>query len=209
MREPALIFDFGNVVAHFDYGRACARLGRPRGVSGATLLDRARAAGFTPLVQQYERGLIAAERFSAEFSARIGLDIPHAEFAAAWSDIFELNQSVARLLELLKRQGYTLVLGSNTNELHATQFRRQFAETLAHLDRLVLSFEVGHIKPAAEFYEACVQAAGAPAGSCVFIDDAIANVEGARAAGLQAVHYRDPDSLRAELRRLGVEWAER
>ena len=27
-RTPALIFDFGNVVAHFDYRKACATLGR-------------------------------------------------------------------------------------------------------------------------------------------------------------------------------------
>jgi FMN phosphatase YigB (HAD superfamily) len=41
--------------------------------------------------------------------------------------------------------------------------------------------------------------------SCVFIDDAPANVEGAPAAGLKAVHYRDTPTLIAELRRLGVE----
>ena len=45
----------------------------------------------------------------------------------------------------------------------------------------------------------------AAAGSCVFIDDADANVEGAKAAGLMAIHYRDTPSLIADLRAIGVE----
>jgi len=50
-----------------------------------------------------------------------------------------------------------------------------------------------------------VDRVGAPPGSCIFTDDALANVEGARASGLQAVHYRDTPSLIDQLRRLGVE----
>src|SRR5205823_3917086 len=129
----------------------------------------------------------------------------HDEFAAAWSDIFWLNEPVARLVASLKGRGYTLVLGSNTNDLHATHFRRLFAETLAHFDRVVLSYEVGHIKPSSAFYLACAEAAGAPPEDCVFIDDLPENVEGARAAGLTGVLYRDHDTLLADLRQLGME----
>ena len=54
---------------------------------------------------------------------------------------------MARLVADLKRQGYTLLLGSNTNILHARFFRRHFAETLDHFDHLVFSYEVGELKP--------------------------------------------------------------
>ncbi|HWE38008.1 MAG TPA: HAD family phosphatase [Isosphaeraceae bacterium] len=199
MKLPALIFDFGNVVAHFDYRKAAERLGRGRGLSGDALLERVRPLGFGQLVREYECGRLAAEAFSAEVCKVARLEVGHDEFAAAWADIFTLNEPVAALVGDLKRAGYTLVLGSNTNDLHAAQFRRQFAATLAHFDRLVLSYEVGHVKPSREFYRACVSAAGAPAAACVFIDDLPENVDGARAAGLAGLLYRDPTTLAADL----------
>ncbi len=208
MRRPALIFDFGNVVAFFDYRKACAHFGQRLGLSGEAFLERVRGLGFSSLVQEYESGRLTAEAFSKAVGALVGLDLTHEEFAAAWSDIFWINEPVARLVERLKGLGYTLVLGSNTNDLHAAQFRRQFAETMACFDRLVLSYEVGHIKPSAAFYLACAEAAGSPARDCLFIDDLPENVEGARAAGLSALLYRDAPTLRTDLRNLGIELTE-
>jgi putative hydrolase of the HAD superfamily len=204
-RTPALIFDFGNVVAHFDYRKACATLGRPRGLSGEAIFERAVRMAFSPLVKDYERGRISAEAFSLGFASGIGLEIAPDEFALAWADIFTLNEPIAEVIAALKGQRYTLVLGSNTNDLHAAQFRRQFAATLAHFDRLILSYEIGHIKPSAEFYLACADAAGAAPAECLFIDDLPENVEGARAVGMPGIVFRDVPSLLDALRARGVE----
>ncbi len=205
MKRPALIFDFGNVVAHFDYRKAAGRLGIKLGISGEELLERLRPLGFSDLLKSYESGKISAEQFSEGVGRLIGLEVTHDEFSVAWADIFTANPSVAELIAGLKGAGYTLVLGSNTNDLHAAQFRRQFAETLGHFDRLVLSYEVGHIKPSAAFYLACAEAAGAEPGDCVFIDDLAENVDGARAAGLVGLLYTTTETLRADLAALGVE----
>jgi HAD superfamily hydrolase (TIGR01509 family) len=202
--RPALVFDFGNVLAHFDYGRVGERLGRRLGTSGPALLERVRAAGLDGLMKEYESGKMTAEDFGRAVAGLAGMELTHAEFVAAWSDIFWLNESVAELVAALKRRGYRLVLGSNTNDLHAAHFRRQFADALGHFDRLVLSYEVGHVKPAREFYLACAEAAGRSPADCVFIDDLAENVAGARAAGLAAIHYRDTPSLVAELRSMGI-----
>ena len=134
-----------------------------------------------------------------------GLDLPFLEFVEAWQDIFWLNLPVARLIEVLKSRGYTLLLGSNTNVLHATHYRRQFARTIDLFDHLIFSYEVGCLKPDARFYLAAAAAAGLPAASCIFIDDLLENVEGARKAGLKGLLYADSPSLIAGLRRLGVE----
>jgi putative hydrolase of the HAD superfamily len=207
MRRPALIFDFGNVVAYFDYTRACDVYGSRLGVSGSKLLDRLRRRGFPALLRGFETGRISSEEFSARFRSLAELEITHDEFAAAWTEIFWLNEPVAELLSALKARGYPLVLGSNTNALHASRFVDQFAGTLGHFDRLVLSHEIGHLKPSAEFYHECARAAGAPACDCLFIDDLAENVAGARAAGLNAIKYRDVWTLIADLTRLGVEVA--
>lgn len=203
-KTPALIFDFGNVVAFFDYTRIGAILGRSIGLSGEQFLSKIRGQGFTPLLQRYESGKLAAEEFGRAVCSLAGLEMSHEEFSAAFSDIFWLNEPVAHLVADLKSRGYTLVLGSNTNDLHAAQFRRQFAKALAPFDRLILSHEVGHIKPSSAFYLACAEAAGTDPGECVFIDDLPENVQGARDAGLRGIHFRDMPSLLDGLRAEGV-----
>ncbi len=134
-----------------------------------------------------------------------GVRLTYDDFVRAWEDIFWPNESVAGLIRFLKTRGYPLFLGSNTNVLHATHYRRQFAETLDMFDGFILSYEVGHMKPAREFFEACARAAGRPASSCIFIDDIAENVEGARGAGLAAIHYVDVPALIKELEQAGVE----
>ncbi len=205
MRRPALIFDFGNVVAHFDYRLAADKLGARLGLSGEALLDRLRPLGFSDLVKRYESGGMSNEAFSSAVSALVSLEVTHDEFSAAWSDIFTANESIVPLLAALKAAGYRLVLGSNTNDLHAARFRRQFAQTLGYFDKLVLSYEIGHIKPSEAFYLACAEAAGAEPADCVFIDDLPENIEGARAAGLVGMLYRDTGELIRDLAANGVE----
>jgi glucose-1-phosphatase len=207
MREPALIFDFGNVVAFFDYLKACERLGPKLGLTAEAFRRRIVERGFAPLLGRFESGKIGPEEFAAEVMVLSGLSLPYHEFVDAWQDIFWLNEPVARLIERLKSAGYTLLLGSNTNILHSAHYRRQFASTLDLFDQLVLSHEVGHMKPSSEFYHACVRAAGLPAASCIFVDDLAENVDGARKAGLIGVHYIDTPALITDLTELGVKLA--
>jgi glucose-1-phosphatase len=204
-RRPALIFDFGNVIAFFDYTRGIEALARRIGLTTPQFLTRVAGSGLADLVKRYETGAISTDEFSRSARALIGVDMDHHEFASLWDDIFWLNEPVAALVRGLSERGYRLLVGSNTNELHARQFRRQFADTLACFHSLILSFEVGHCKPSAGFYHACARSARAEPGDCVFIDDSPANVAGAEAAGLVAVHFRDVPTLISDLRRLGVD----
>lgn len=205
MREPALIFDFGNVVGFFDYLRACERFARPLGMTGLDLRDLLVQRGFARLLAEFESGKIAAYAFAARLMDLAGVRLSYEEFVRAWEDIFWPNESVCRLIGYLKSTGYAIYLGSNTNLLHATHYRRQFAETLDLFDGFILSYEVGHLKPAREFFDACVEATGGPAASCVFIDDVEENVDGARRAGLTAIQYLDTPTLIADLARARVE----
>ena len=205
MRIPVLMFDFGNVVGFFDYSAMFRRFGARLGMPAAELESMMFARGAAELGKQFERGKLTSREFARQVMSLAGLEMSYQEFEADFPDIFTLNEPVARLVADLKRQGYTLLLGSNTNVLHAEFYRRRFRETVDRFDHLVFSYEVGELKPDVSFFAACLNAVGVPAGSCVFIDDALANVEGARAAGLQAIHYRDTPGLIAELRAMGVE----
>jgi putative hydrolase of the HAD superfamily len=199
------MFDFGNVVGFFDYSHMFERFGRRLGVPGSQFEALMYERGAAKLSREFERGQLTAEQFAEQVMKLAGITMPFAEFEAEWPDIFTLNEPVARLVAALKRQGYTLLLGSNTNVLHARFYRRRYEEALAPFDHLVFSYEIGELKPDLAFFSACLNKAGASASDCVFIDDAPANVDGARRAGLQAVLYVDAPSLIKDLRDLGVE----
>ncbi|WP_337173324.1 HAD family phosphatase [Paludisphaera sp.] len=205
MPPSVVMFDFGNVLGFFDYDVIFGKLGARLGMTADAFRELVEAKGMKSILAEFEAGAIEPEEFSTRVQAAVGLDVPFADFVADWEDIFELNEPVAAVAADLKARGYTLVLGSNTNALHAAFYRHKFREALAAFDHVVLSYVVKAMKPGREFFRACVEAVGVPAGGCVFIDDVEENVQGARDAGLLGIVYRDPAGLVAELRRLGVE----
>ncbi len=196
----AIVFDFGNVVGYFDHYRTLNKL-----AAHTDLTPQAMYAAVidTDLEDAFESGRIGAAEFLRRFRSLCRLRCDDAFLQAACADIFQPNEEVCALLPRLKPR-HRLLLGSNTNELHAVQFRRQFADVLRHFDHLVLSYEVGVRKPHAGFFEHCRRLADCPPQECLFIDDLPANVAGARACGWQGIVYTGIDDLRAGLARLGI-----
>jgi putative hydrolase of the HAD superfamily len=207
--RPAVIFDFGNVVAHFDFTRSCSHFGREVNLSGADFFARAKELGFDSWMKVYETGNMSSSEFHGHVCELMGISMEFDEFAKTWGDIFTGNEGVHHVITDLKDQGYSLLLGSNTNEMHFNHYRRQFDHVLSKLDKLVLSYEVGHIKPSADFFHACAAIAERPANECVFIDDLEENIAAARDAGLIGVHYRETPQLIEDLRALGIQVASR
>jgi len=68
-------------------------------------------------------------------------------------------------------------------------------------DEMVISAEVGLVKPDLRIYQLALDRLGILADQAIFIDDFIENVEGAQRAGMQAVVFKNLDQIRTELRR--------
>jgi FMN phosphatase YigB (HAD superfamily) len=60
------------------------------------------------------------------------------------------------------------------------------------------------MKPNAEIYLAAAKNVNTPPEHCLFIDDLQINVEGARAAGMQATRFENIDALARELKKMGL-----
>ena len=73
-------------------------------------------------------------------------------------------------------------------------------------DEVVVSADVGMAKPEPKIYAIAAQRLGLPAADCVFVDDLEPNVDAARAAGMQAIHFRIErgDDLQQQFADLGV-----
>ncbi len=196
----AVVFYFGNVVGFFDHYRALNKLAAHTDLTPAAMYE---AVYNGDLEDAFESGRLSAPEFLARFRALCRLSCDDNVLSAACADVFWPNPDVCALLPAL-RPRYRLLLGSNTNEIHARQFRRQFADVFRHFEHLVLSHEIGVRKPRPEFFEHCQRLAGCAAAECVFIDDLPANVAGARACGWQGIVYTSAAELRTRLGELGV-----
>ncbi|MEP5152243.1 HAD family phosphatase [Planktotalea sp.] len=68
----------------------------------------------------------------------------------------------------------------------------------------VVSGEVGVLKPSVEIYHLLCDRAEVRAENCVFIDDGLHNCLGAKAAGMDAIHFTSPSSLKTQLKERGL-----
>ena len=185
---PCLVLDLGNVLAFFDHRRACrqiAALGRP-GATEDAVFD---LLFHQPLERQYDTGEIATTEFLATLRSAFGITASDDAIAEAWSDIFQPNDDLIAQLPALKAVVRTLVLASNTNELHFNRIRRLMPGAIALFDATVLSFEVGLRKPSVQFFERVIAATGNSAVQCVYVDDRPDFVAAAEALGMRGCVY--------------------
>jgi putative hydrolase of the HAD superfamily len=101
------------------------------------------------------------------------------------------------LAEELRSLGIAVALLSNS---WGNDYPRDRIDPL--FDPVVISGEVGLRKPWAPIFELTLSRLGLPPHRVLFVDDAMANVEGARVVGLPALLHTDPATTRAELARL-------
>jgi putative hydrolase of the HAD superfamily len=202
MSITTVVFDFGNVVAFFSHRKAAEQLAA-YGDASAEAIHAYLFGG--RLEDDYEAGRLSTASLIGMVRATFHLSCTDDEFRTAFADIFAPNPDVCGLVPALKEGRHRLVLLSNTNELHAGLFLRQFADTLGHFDALVLSHEVGLRKPDPRVFAECQRRAGAGSpAECLFLDDLPTNVEAARACGWHGLVYRPGDDLRRRLAEFGV-----
>jgi len=141
-------------------------------------------------------------------AARQRLYPEHAELIARWREGWPemLRGEIAGTVEILEelatrgRRLYAL-----TNFSHETwPVARQRFGFLERFEQVVVSGEVGLVKPDPRIYRLAIERCRLEPARTVFVDDMPANAEAARAEGLQAVHFTTPERLREDLLKLGA-----
>jgi glucose-1-phosphatase len=193
----AIIFDLGRVIVPFDFRRAYAQVESLTGIPAAEIPGRIRGTG---LVDLLESGKIAPRDFVQQISAVLNLSCTYNEFCEIWSSIFTRETLISE--DLLRRiaSRYPLVVLSNTNAIHFEMIRANYP-LLRHFHTLILSHEVGAMKPSPLIYEKAVEAAGCRPEECFFTDDIQEYVDGAKRYGIDAVRFESQNQIESELRK--------
>jgi putative hydrolase of the HAD superfamily len=136
---------------------------------------------------------------AAALAEQLERDVAMHGFAERYFAGLSPNAPMIELMRALRREGYRMALLTNNVREWESHWR-----AMAPIDEIfelvVDSAFVGMRKPDREIYELTVRRLGVPAEECLFIDDIEANCDGARAAGMHAVVYRDPDQATSDIR---------
>jgi HAD superfamily hydrolase (TIGR01509 family) len=198
----AILFDLGRVLVHFDFGRGYRALEKLGSCPATEIPKRLAPSG---LVERFESGEVEPREFFEQFRRTLDLELEYDHFCAIWSSIFTHALLPESMLEGLARH-YRLVLLSNTNAIHFDMIRASYGNLLRHFDDLVLSYEVGAMKPRLEIYEAAIARAQCLPGECFYTDDIPAYIEAAGALGIDAVQFESREQLEREMRARGIVW---
>ena len=113
-----------------------------------------------------------------------------------------ITGSVAILAELRDRGTPLYGLTNFSAETYPPTFER--FEFLRWFRGVLVSGEVGVIKPDPRIFELLIERFAIDPKRVVYIDDVAVNVDAARPFGIHAIHFTTPSTLRAELTKLGL-----
>lgn len=197
----AIIFDFGNVLLEWD----------PRYVYQRFFPDDPEGMErFLREVNFMEWNLLQDKgRPFTEGVAILSREFPHyAHLIQAYHDHWtdSLGESLAGTVEILKelkQAGYPLYGLSNWSAETFPHARRKH-DFFDLLDDMVISGEVGHVKPHPEIFQILLDRIGKPPKECLFIDDAPANIQQAQKMGFATIHFQSSEQLRDALHELEI-----
>ena len=201
MGIEAILFDLGHVIVDFEMndcvGTMTSRCALGREEFEKVLWD-------TGWIRRYERGELSTRDFHAFLCREAGLRMDYEEFHHCWSDVFAPELIVPERLLARLRDGYPLVLISNTNEAHAEHIRRNY-RVFDFFEHRIFSYEVGSLKPDHKIFECAIRAAGRRPESLLFIDDRAENIAAGRELGMRTHLFESLTGLERALQKAGVE----
>ncbi len=197
----AIVFDFGGVLVrtedHTSRQQWEARLGLAENELGRLVFEceaaRRATVGAAPASAVWE-SVAAALKLSNEHIEALRRDF--------WAGD-RLDQNLVALLAALRPAYQTAILSNAWPD--GRELIGQTYGLAQVVDSLFISAEEALAKPDARLYQRVAERLSERPEAIVLVDDFLVNIEGARAAGWQAIHFRAGLDVRAELSRLGVE----
>lgn len=195
-----VVFDIGKVLIHYDPHLAYLDI-LPDDAERQWFLDNVCTHDWN-LAQDRGRTWPAAEALLLE--THPDRDEHIRAFRQNWHKMvpYAYEDSVAILRALIaKGHDVTMLTNFASDTLREAQVRYPF---LTESRGLTVSGDVSLLKPERAIYDLHVKSFDLEPAATLFIDDSLPNVEGARDAGWQSVHFTGADKLRADLTALNV-----
>jgi putative hydrolase of the HAD superfamily len=120
-------------------------------------------------------------------------------WTSTWAPEPEMQDLVARLGSKCR-----LAILSNSDPLNSRGYTQK--GWYGPFDPLILSHEIGILKPDRRIYDILLQRLGLPPEECVFIDDQQPCLDTAAQLGMKTILYSSVQQLEEELKKMGIEF---
>jgi 2-haloacid dehalogenase len=198
--KPVVVFDLGGVLIDWN----------PRYLYRQLIDDEQRIERFLAEVchpkwnEEQDRGRSFAEAIEEAVARHPGERALIEAYHHRWDEMLAgpIRGSVEILREL-KQAGFELHALTNWS-VEKFPIARERYDFLDWFESILVSGEVGLIKPDPRIFRLLLESIGRSAADSVYVDDNATNVAAALALGFDAIHFRDPERLRRDLVRRGV-----
>ncbi len=197
MSLDAVILDLGNVFAFHDNTKLFSEMARAFHTTPEAMKERLDAG----LWDRVNRGQLPGDSLRQELVQRLGVEVSPTDWFDVWNCHFTINEEMAAMTQFLVGQ-VKLVLLSNTHDQHVAYLRPKLP-VLEQFDALVLSYEVGAIKPEKAIYEKALAAAGTAPWKTAFFDDVQKYAIAATQVGMHGRVFTDVTQFTEDLGKLG------
>ena len=197
----AIVFDLGGVLMDWDPRHLYRKL---FGGDEAAMEEFLATVCTAEWIRQQDMGLPVADAV-AQLARRFPDHAPLIEaYDKRWQEILAgpIEDSVSVLADLRQRGVPLYGLTNLPDEKFPALMER--LNFLDWFEAVVVSGAVGVAKPDLEIYIHLLKTYHLVPESTLFVDDVAANVEGAKALGLAAIHFVSPAKLRSDLVELAL-----
>lgn len=191
-----IIFDLGNVVIDIDFQltfNALAQLS-----DSLTAQECERIMKEKHIWVNYEKGFLSDTDFRNTLRHELAITATDDALDTAFCGLLlDIDPARIELIKQLSTQ-YRLFVLSNTSSIHVVQVEKilQRCSGVSHFtdifEKVFLSYEMGKVKPNVDIYEQVLQEANLVAQETLFLDDMLANLEGAQILGIQTKQIIPP-----------------
>jgi 2-haloacid dehalogenase len=200
VRPSAIIFDFGGVVVHWD-----PRLVYRRFLESDEAISRFfKEVGFYAWNLEQDRGRPwpdAVRELSSQFPHHHDLIRAYDQF---WEDsVSGPIEGTVRILERLHAAEYRLIGLTNWSSEKFRMTQKRY-DLFRLFDDIIVSGEVGHVKPDQEIFDLTLRKIGCRAEECLFVDDSAKNVTKAVEMGFQTIQFQSPEQLAEQLKMMDI-----
>ena len=193
-----IIFDYGGVIINIDYQATIDAFNEIGTMGFEEMYSQASQSN---LFNQIETGKISGQYFINQLLDYLPAGTSPNQVVSSWNAMIkDVPLDRIELLLRLKSEGYTIILLSNTNEIHIELANRRWQ--LAYdqppkevFDAVYYSHEVNLRKPNKEIFEFVCEKHQLIPSEILFIDDSIQHIEGAQSIGINAILLQKNQSI--------------
>jgi len=197
MTIRAVFFDHGGVIARTEYQAPRQHLAERLGMEYE---DVVKIVFESHSSDRAAIGEISAEEHWAKVTKRLKQSASETETIR--EEFFAgdvIDREIVDYLRSLRLKYYVGLISNAWADLREYIASQKYEDAFDHM---VISAEVGVMKPEARIYQIALEQAGVSPNEAVFVDDFYENIEGCQAVGMHGIYFQNPEQAMDELKRM-------